>query len=133
MSDLRRFTKRADTAVIAVQLALETDGFTYQKWGGTQTAAAGDWLVENDGEVYTVEQETFERTYRQVSPGQYVKVQPVWARQAEVDGKIETKEGETHYKAGDMIVFNREDETDGYAMSMEKFQKMYERADEAGS
>ncbi len=133
MSELRKFTRRGDTAVTAIQLALETDGFTYRKWGGTQNAAAGDWLVENSGDVYTVEQKTFERTYRPVGAGQYVKVQPVWARQAEADGKINTKEGETNYRAGDMIVFNREDETDGYAMSPEKFQKLYEPADEAGT
>ena len=128
MSDLRKYRRRADTWVTAVQLDLDTDGFTYQKWGGVQTASAGDWLINNGGDVYTVERDTFDRTYRMVSPGVYVKAQPVWARVADVDGRIRTKEGETHYQAGDMVVFNDPDERDGYAMSAETFERLYEPA-----
>lgn len=131
MTTLRKYVRRADTAVSAVQLDLDTDGFTYRKWGGVQTAKAGDWLVDNDGDVYTVERETFERTYRRVGPGRYAKSQAVWARTADEDGKIDTKEGETHYRAGDMIVFNDEEGRDGYAMSAETFAKLYEAAGEA--
>lgn len=129
MSELRKYVRRADRSVTAVQLDLDTDGFTYRKWDGVQTASAEDWLVNNGGDVYTVERETFERTYRMVSPGVYVKVQSVWARVAAVDGKIETKEGETHYRAGDMIVFNDEEARDGYAMTAETFERLYEPAE----
>lgn len=125
---LQKYRRRADTPVTAVQLALDTDGFTYRKWGGEQKASAGDWLVNNDGDVYTVERDTFERSYRMVGPDAYVKDQPVWARRAETDGKIRTKEGTTHYRAGDMIVFNDENERDGYAMSAETFERLYEPA-----
>jgi hypothetical protein len=38
--------------VIAVKIDLDTDGLTYQKWGGTQRAKRGDWLVNNEGGVY---------------------------------------------------------------------------------
>ena len=126
MSELRKYVRRADTSVTAVQLDLDTDGFTYRKWDGVQTASAGDWLVNNGGNVYTVERETFEQTYRMVSPGVYVKDQPVWARVADVEGKVQTKEGETHYRTGDMIVFNDEEEQDGYAMTAEAFERLYE-------
>ena len=125
MSELRKYARRADTFVTAVQLDLDTDGFTYRKWGGVQTASAGDWLVNNGGDVYTVEGETFERTYRMASPGVYVKVQTVWARVADADGMIRTTEGETHFRAGDMVVFNDEAEQDGYAMTAEKFAQLY--------
>ena len=128
MSELRKYVRRADTSVTAVQLDLDTDGFTYRKWDGVQMASAGDWLVNNGGNVYTVERETFEQTYRMVSPGVYAKDQPVWARVADVDGKIQTKEGETHYRAGDMIVFNDEEGRDGYAMTAETFERLYEPA-----
>ena len=128
MSELRKYVRRTDTSVTAVQLDLDTDGFTYRKWDGVQTASAGDWLVNNGGDVYTVERETFERTYRMVSPSVYVKVQPVWARVAEEDGIIQTKEGETYYEAGDMIVFNDAEEQDGYAMTAETFKRLYEPA-----
>jgi hypothetical protein len=63
-----------------------------------------------------------------VSPGVYVKVQVVWARVADTDGKIRTKEGETHYRAGDVIVFNDQEEQDGYAMTAETFARLYEQA-----
>lgn len=129
MSELRKYVRRTDTSVTAVQLDLDTDGFTYRKWGGVQSAKSGDWLVDNDGDVYTVDRETFERTYRPVGQGVYAKSQAVWARAAAEDGKIDTKEGETHYRAGDMIVFNDEEGRDGYAMTAETFEKLYEAAD----
>ena len=105
MTEFREYRRRRETPVTATQLSLDTDGFTYRKWGGVQTASAGDWLVNRGGEAYTVERRVFERTYRLISPGLYEKVTPVWARVAEADGVISTKEGETHYGAGDMIVF----------------------------
>ena len=128
MGDSQKYVRRADTSVTAVQLDLDMDEFTYRKWGGVQTASAGDWLVNNDGNVYTVERKTFERTYQMISPGVYVKVQPIWARVSEVDGKIRSKEGSTYYRAGDMIVFNDEEERDGYAMTVERFERLYEPA-----
>ena len=79
----RRFRKRADATVVAVQLRLETGGFTYEKWGGPQRCVANDWLVDNDGDVYTVGEQTFASTYRRVGPGRYQKVTEVWAERAE--------------------------------------------------
>ena len=128
MSELRKYVRRAATSITAVQLNLDMDGFTYRKWGGVQTASAGDWLVNNGGDIYTVNRATFEQTYRLISPGIYQKVQPVWAREAKADGSIQTKEGETHYRAGDMIIFNDPEEKDGYAMTAEKFNDLYEPA-----
>lgn len=112
--------------MIAVQLDLDTEGFTYQKWGGTQRSKRGDWLVNNQGDVYTIDGETFARTYRQVSAGVYEKDAPVWAEQAPESGTIPTKEGSTAYKAGDYLVFNDPDGHDGYAMSRETFHSLYE-------
>ena len=124
-----RYVKRADHAVVAVQLALETTGFTYRKWGGVQTCKAGDWLVNNGGDIYTVDRETFERTYREVGPGTYVKTTPVWAEVALVAGSVQTKEGVTHYRVGDYLVFNEERGGDAYAVSADKFEAMYRLAE----
>ena len=124
-----RYVKRADQSVVAVQLALETTGFTYRKWGGVQTCKAGDWLVNNGGDIYTVDRETFERTYREVGPGTYVKTTPVWAEVALVAGSVQTKEGVTHYRVGDYLVFNEERGGDAYAVSADKFEAMYRRAE----
>jgi hypothetical protein len=129
MPDRVRYIKRADSAVVAVQLALETTGFTYRKWGGVQTCKAGDWIVNNEGDIYTVDRATFERTYRQAGTGTYVKTTPVWAEVAREAGSVQTKEGVTHFRAGDYLVFNEEKGGDAYAVSTEKFEAMYERAE----
>lgn len=126
MNNLREYRRRDRTPVTATRLDLDMDGFTYWKWGGVQTASPGDWLVNREDEAYTVEREVFERTYRMISPGVYEKATPVWARVAESDGTIPTKEGETHYTAGDMIVFNDPQGRDGYAMISETFAELYE-------
>ena len=55
----------------AVRLALNTDGLVYQKWGGEQRAKPGDWIVDNDGDVYSVDADVFARTYRQTATGAY--------------------------------------------------------------
>ncbi len=129
MAKRRKYIKRAGTEVVAVQLDLDTDGFTYRKWGGEQTCKPGDWIVNNGGDYYTVDRETFARTYLLERPGLYRKVAPVWAELAESDGAIKTKEGVTSYKAGDYIVFNDETGKDGYAVSASSFETMYEPAE----
>ena len=122
----QRYRRKPDQAVTAVRLALAFDGFSYQKWGDTQRAQAGDWLVDNGGDVYTVSADTFARTYRQASPGRWVKAAPVWAEQAEQAGSVATQEGRTHYAAGDWLVSNAEDGSDAYAVSAGKFDRLYE-------
>jgi hypothetical protein len=112
--------------VIAVQVNLDIDGFTYQKWGSEQRCKKGDWLVDNAGDVYTVDGKVFGRTYRKTGPGTYVKTSPVWAKQATKPGKIKTKEGMTEYGIGDYIVYNEESGGDAYAIAREKFEMMYE-------
>ena len=129
MGERRKFVKRPDQAVCAVQLNLETDGFTYRKWGDLQRCKAGDWLVDNDGDVYSVDQTTFERTYRRQDNGKFLKITPVWAEVAAEAGSVQTKEGATGYERGDYLVFNEADGSDGYAVSKQKFEAMYEPAD----
>lgn len=125
-----RYRKKADQFVIAIQLALDTDGFNYRKWGAEQRCKQGDWLVNNNGDIYTVDQQVFTKTYRQVKPGAYVKTTVVWAKVAEKEGSVKTKEGESHYKPGDYLVFNNEDGTDAYCISADKFEAMYEQDEE---
>ena len=125
-----RYKKKSTSFVTAVQLDLETEGFVYSKWGGEQVCRRGDWLVNNNGDTYTVSLESFAKTYKFVSPGVYIKSAPVWAEVAKNGGEVKTQEGETVYKAGDYLVFNNEDGTDGYAVSSEKFEAMYEFADD---
>lgn len=128
MSERRKYKKKSDSFVTAVQLDLDTEGFKYNKWGGEQIAKKGDWLVDNNGDKYTVAQESFATTYDFVSPGVYVKSAPVWAEIADKPGKVKTQEGETAYQPGDYLVSNNEDGTDAYAVAKETFVSMYELA-----
>jgi hypothetical protein len=129
MTNRAKYVRRAGATVTAVQLDLDTDGFSYRKWGGIQKCKPGDWIVNNAGEVYTVDRESFARGYRAVAPGVYRKVAPVWAERADRDGEIRTKEGVTRYQAGAYVVFNDEQGLDGYAMEPKAFEEMYEPAE----
>ncbi len=124
--DYRRYVKKEPKPITAVQLNFESLTFNYEKWGDDQTAKPGDWVVDNAGETYTIDKESFAKTYSEVSAGQYIKTAPVWAIQSEEDGQLETKEGVSHYNAGDVLVFNNEDLTDGYSVPAEKFFSEYE-------
>lgn len=126
MGELRRYRRLSDYYVVAIPLRLDTDGFSYRKWGGEQQCKQGDWLVDDDGDIHTVDAEVFAATYRQIHRGAYVKSTPVWAEIAPEAGSVVTKEGRTHYSRGDVVVFNNEDCTDGYAMSAERFNSRYE-------
>lgn len=130
MPQRRRYYKQPEYAVTAVQLILDTPGFNYHKWGAEQRCKQGDWLIDNNGEIYSVDAESFAKTYRQISPGRFIKTAPVWAEIAHADGSIKTKEGESHYRAGDYLVFNQEDGTDGYCIPAERFLALYQ-ADES--
>jgi hypothetical protein len=126
MSTRRRYRSRPDRVVIAVQIDLDLSSFTYTKWGGEQRAKSGDWLVDNNGDVYTVDADVFARTYRNVGPGQYTKVTQVWASVASDSGTVETLEGSTAYVPGDYLVSNNEDGTDSYCITAGKFETLYE-------
>ena len=71
-----KYVKRPDQAVVAVQVSLESSGFTYEKWGATQQCKPGDWLVDNDGDVYTVDQSSFARTYQKVATASTSRPRP---------------------------------------------------------
>lgn len=128
MSRLRKFQRKENTSITAVRLDLDTEGFTYQKWGGTQHCKPGDWLVNDAGETYTIDAQTFAKTYREVSPAVYAKESPIWAEEATASGTILTKEGSTDFLAGDFLVFNDAARQDGYAVKAEIFHTLYELA-----
>ena len=49
MGKRRAYVKREAQGVVAVQLDLVTQGFTYEKWGGTQTCKPGQACIEYYG------------------------------------------------------------------------------------
>ena len=126
----QRYRRKPDQYVVAVQLNLDTDGLHYRKWGHDQRAKRGDWLVDNHGDIYTVDADSFAATYREVHRGAWLKITPVWAEQASAAGRVPTKEGHTQYEAGDWLVSNNQDGSDAYAIKPEKFATLYELDDE---
>jgi hypothetical protein len=121
----RAYQPRDGNPVRAIQLNLELEAFRFRKWGSLQTAKQGDWLLERNGELHTVDAEAFARTYRQIGPATYAKVAKVWAKPAESAGVIHTSEGETHYRKGDYLVWNDEEGKDGYAVRKDTFESLY--------
>lgn len=126
MPTRRRYRKKADQTVVAVRLDLDTEGFSFRKWGAVQRCKRGDWIVSNDGETYTVDGEVFARTDCQVGRGQPVKVIPVGAEIASRDGSLPTRGGVSHDRAGDDLVFNDEAGQDGWCMEATRIESMYE-------
>src|SRR5690606_52261 len=59
MSERRRYKKRKDRPVVAIRLDLDTDGFEYRKWDDVQRCKRGDWIVDNDGDIYTIDARSF--------------------------------------------------------------------------
>jgi hypothetical protein len=121
----KRSQYRKRQPVIAVKLDLDMQDLKYRKWGGTQRAKGGDWLVDNDGDTYTVNAASFAGTYQRLRPGVYLKTTPIWAEIAAKAGSIRTKEGSSHYKSGDYLVYNHRNGRDGYCMTAKKFKSMY--------
>ena len=112
-----------------MRLDLDTDGFTYRKWGGTQRCKQGDWLVNNGGDIYTIDQETFSRTYRRG------RGRPVRERESGLGGASHVG-GFDHdqrridrHEVGDFLVFNDPDGRDGYAVTAARFHELYEPVD----
>ena len=126
MGDRRRYRKRADQFVVAVKLDLDTTGFSYRKWGAEQQCKKGDWIVDNNGDIYSIDAQVFAKTYRKSGAGTYVKTTPIWAEVATQPGRVATREGASHYQSGDYLVSNNEDGTDAYYISAAKFTTMYE-------
>ena len=125
LPERKRYRPRPDRYVVAVPLRLDLQGFSYRKWGAEQYCKAGDWLVDDDGDIHTVDSDVFAATYREIGRGLYSKSTPVWAYPALEPGSIRTEEGRTHYRKGDYVVSNTADGTEAYAMSAAEFEGIY--------
>ena len=128
MPTRRPYRKKPGLPVVAIQLKLDTEGLVFRKWGAEQRCRAGDWLVDNDGDVYAIAADSFAKTYTPCGRGLFEKTETVWAERADTPGSVATREGRTHYEAGDYLVSNDEDGSDAYAVAREKFEAMYEAA-----
>lgn len=122
----KKYKRKYFDPVVAIRINLDTPGLIYEKWGGGQVGKQGDWLIQKGKEVYTIDSESFSKTYKKVSQGLYIKKAPVWSYRAAREGKIKTKEGHSQYKKGDWIVSNDSHFVDQYPLSDKKFRSLYE-------
>ena len=121
----KQYRKIERAVITAVQMDLDCAGFTYKKWNNVQKCQQGDWVVNNNGDCYTIRADVFAKTYEFVSKGQYRKTAIVWAEQTNTERSIETNNGAVQCQAGDYIVSNVGFQDDSYVVSKEKFEAMY--------
>ena len=62
MADRRKYKKKVTSFVTAIQLDLGTEGFVHLKWDRRQACNRGDWLIDSNGDEYTVSPESYSRT-----------------------------------------------------------------------
>jgi len=116
--------KKATVVAVQINLELPLGAIEYIKWGGTQVAKQGDWLILSNGDVYTCDQKVFADTYEQVGPGEYRKTTLIDVERAQEDGSVETLEGIAHYKKGDYVVSNIGG--DKYFIAQADFEDLYD-------
>ncbi|SMF15447.1 Protein of unknown function [Alteromonadaceae bacterium Bs31] len=126
MADRKQYKKRPNFHMTAVQIDIEGPGIFYNKWGAEQHGKPGDWLVNNGGDIYTVENTYFKENYQEVSPGQFEKIGSVWAEVTTKDGSVPTLEGPSTYITGDYLVYDRQNGGAAYAVKKQHFERMYE-------
>jgi len=125
IEETRRYRKREQEPIVAIQINLETLGVAYNKWGGCQQSKRDDWLVLNGKSTYTINNDSFLATYVKVGHGHYIKTAPVWAYSATASGEIRTKEVASDYVSGNYIVSNNMDQSDSYVVRKDDFERMY--------
>ena len=125
MSEHQKLVKRPDQAVHARRLDLDTDGFTYRKWGGQQRCKAGDWIVSSDGDTYTLDAKTFARNYRHLKDGAYLQPHAGLGRTGD-RGRRGADEGRRHQVSGWRLSgLEPGRRRRGYAVAKAKFERTF--------
>lgn len=125
MEPRKRYRERADRFVTAIRMNLETDCFVRR--GSSLLLARGDWLVYDGNSTYMVDAELFAEKYRLIGyDGRYAKIATVWVEVADRYGQMMTKDGVCEYAPGDRLVFHDPGEEEGFCMSPEEFERIYE-------
>ncbi|MGQ7787939.1 PGDYG domain-containing protein [Nesterenkonia sp. K-15-9-6] len=92
--------------------------------GAVMEAKPGDWIVDDDGQQWSVDAEVFAETYEAVSEGRYRKTGEVRARQIAQPTSLETLEGSDQLDAGDWVVQNASGEC--WGVSDARFRRRYQ-------
>jgi hypothetical protein len=124
MKNLNKFVRKA-IPVTAIQIDFDKVSFTYHKWGSDQKATSGDWIVNTNGDIFTVPREIFARSYKMIGHGQYLQTGDVWVRHTIEPGFLKTNNGKVNYKAGDYLVFNDPEGNHGIVVKPNIFTEFY--------
>lgn len=117
LRDARRY--RPTTVVRATRLARPRSWRSAR--GSELSAAAGDWLVTDGAEEWTVVPDVFARSYRRLPDGRFAKDAPVAAVRLERATEVSTLEGVARAEPGDWLLSGVDGEvwtvTDAYFRS----------------
>lgn len=91
--------------------------------GSTMQAQPGDWLVQSEGDTWSVEDGIFRVTYEHLRDDLYRKVTPVLAVELPAAGTVLSREGMVEAEQGDLLVCNVTGEC--WSMPKEKFFQRY--------
>lgn len=106
---------------------LDTDHEWTTSGGDVLVGRAGDWLVSNDSDMWTVAADVFERTYEQLPNGRWRKTALITAVRATERTTIQTLEGPAVAEVGDWIATNPTGES--WPIKADTFARHYVPAD----
>lgn len=130
MSAYRRYKRKGNEVVIAIQLDLDTEGFSYQKQGAERRCNAQDWLLSDRSGTYAVDDSTFARAFEEIGVGQYTMVGIVRAKVSDSAGHIRVGQRKVPHEPGDYLVWDESTQSIGYAVPKDWFEASYVLAPE---
>ena len=115
---------RSVAVVDAVRLTEDSEWATAN--GDPLSASAGDWMLSDGGDHWSVAPDVFAASYEPVGDGRYAKTATVTAIQLTAPFAVDTLEGVATGAAGDWLVRNPTGEC--WPVPAETFSKRYELA-----
>lgn len=103
-ADLLRGARRYRPTAVVRATRLASPRVWRTARGSALSAAAGDWLVTDGAEEWTVAPDIFRRTYRRLADGRFVKQEPVRAARLDRSAEVPTLEGVARAEAGDWVL-----------------------------
>lgn len=91
--------------------------------GDTMTAEAGDWLIVDDQDIWSITYEALHRTYRHVEGDRWERIGQVWARAALPGETVSTAEGRATALTGHRVV--RDEAGNEWLVPTDRFASSY--------
>ncbi len=127
---LRAAPRYRSTVVVRAERLTDWASWRSERGAGLQAKPGDWWLRAEPGSHWTVADDIFRRTYRELPDGRFVKDASVRALRVTAAIEIPTLEGTAHAEPGDWVLRGADDEL--WPVSDEYFRANY-RLDSAGS